>query len=66
MGNQSLQSYYNLPKGQRIKNIDLLENISIAQPSNDQSVQNADLMRDFNNFYVDFSLNNDNDSISKI
>jgi hypothetical protein len=61
-----LQSYYNLPKGQRIKNIDLLENISIAQPSNDQSVQNADLMRDFNNFYVDFSLNNDNDSISKI
>ena len=66
MGNESEKSYYELPRGQRIKNIDLLQEISILQPSTDQTVQNADLIKDFNNFYVDHSLNNDNDSINKI
>ena len=66
MGNESEKSYYNLPRGQRIKNIDLLQNISISKPSIDQSVQNAALIRDFNNIYVDFSFNHDNDSINRI
>ena len=66
MGNKALQSYLELPRGQRIKNIDLLENLSITEPSNDQSIKNADLIRDFNNFYVDFSFNYDNDSINTI
>lgn len=66
MGNESEQSYYNLPSGQRIKNIDLLQNISITKPSNDQTIKNAELIRDFNNIYVDFSFNHDNDSINKI
>jgi len=66
MGNESEKSYYNLPRGQRIKNIDLLQNISISKPSIDQSIQNAALIRDFNNIYVDFSFNHDNDSINRI
>ena len=66
LGNDSEDSYYDLPQGQRLKNIDLLENISLAQPTTDQTVKNADLLSDFNNLFVDFSLNNDNDSIKKI
>ncbi|APU70930.1 glycerophosphoryl diester phosphodiesterase [Companilactobacillus crustorum] len=66
LGNESEQSYYNLPRGQRIKNIDLLQNLAIIKPSTDQTIKNADLIKDFNNFYVDFSLTNDNDSINKI
>jgi Glycerophosphoryl diester phosphodiesterase len=66
MGNESEKSYYELPKGQRIKNIDLLENISIMPVTTDQTLENADLIRDFNNIYVDFSFNHDNDSINKI
>jgi len=66
LGNESEKSYYNLPRGQRIKNIDLLQNISIERPSNDQTIENADLIRDFNNIYVDFSFNHDSDSINRI
>ena len=66
LGNDSEQSYYDLPQGQRLKNIDLLENISLAKPTTDQKVKNADLLSDFNNLFIDFSLNNDNDSIKKI
>lgn len=66
LGNESEKSYYNLPRGQRIKNIDLLQNISIEEPSSDQTIENADLIRDFNNIYVDFSFNHDSDSINRI
>ncbi|MDR4933432.1 glycerophosphodiester phosphodiesterase family protein [Companilactobacillus paralimentarius] len=66
LGNDSEQSYYDLPQGQRLKNIDLLENISLAKPTTDQKVKNADLLSDFNNLFINFSLNNDNDSIKKI
>lgn len=66
LGNNSEESYESLPKGQRLKNIDLLENISFAMPTNDQSVQNADLIRDFNNSFINFSENFDSDSINEI
>jgi len=66
LGNQSQQSYYDLPSGQRIKNIDLLENLSITKPSTDQTIKNADLIRDFNYVFLDFSLNHDTDSINRI
>lgn len=66
LGNDSEKSYYDLPQGERIKNIDLLENISLARPTKDQSLENTDLISQFNNLFIDFSLNNDNDSIKKI
>lgn len=66
LGNNSEESYYDLPKGQRIKNIDLLENISLTRPSDDQTLKSIDLIRDFNNIFVYYSFNNDNDSINKI
>jgi len=66
LGNKSEQSYYNLPRGQRIRNIDLLENVSLEKSSKDQTVENADLMRNFNNLFVDYSFHNESDSINKI
>ncbi|KRN96321.1 glycerophosphodiester phosphodiesterase [Companilactobacillus kimchiensis] len=66
LGNESEKSYYDLPQGQRIKNIDLLQNLSLTRPSTDQSLENTDLIKNFNNIYVDFSFNHDNDSINKI
>ncbi|MQS76529.1 glycerophosphodiester phosphodiesterase [Companilactobacillus halodurans] len=67
LGNNSKESYYNLPRGQRIKNIDLMEDIAIAQPDNNQqSLKNTDLIKNFNNIFVDYSFSNDNDSINHI
>ena len=66
LGNESLKSYYDLPKGQRLRNVDLLENISLAQPTTDQTLQDASLVSEFNNLFIDFSTNNDNDSIKTI
>jgi len=66
LGNDSMQSYYNLPRGQRIKNLDLLENVSLEKSTSDQTVKNADLIGIFNNLFVDYSFNNENDSINKI
>ena len=66
LGNESLKSYYDLPKGQRLRNVDLLENISFAQPTTNQTLQDASLISEFNNLFIDFSTNNDNDSIKTI
>ncbi|WP_334331598.1 glycerophosphodiester phosphodiesterase [Companilactobacillus sp. HBUAS59544] len=66
LGNESLKSYYNLPKGQRLHNVDLLEDISIAQPTGDQTLQDTSLINEFNNLFIDFSTNNDSDSIKTI
>jgi len=65
-GNKSLASYQSLPSGQRIKNIDLLQNLVISKPTNDQTLKNTDLIKEINNSYINFSVNNDNDSINKI
>jgi len=65
-GNNSLDSYQDLPRGQRIKNIDLLQDFANFKPTDDQSLKNASLIREINNFYINFSVNNDNDSINKI
>lgn len=66
LGNDSEESYYDLPVGQRFKNIDLLENNLYLKPSTDQDLKRANLIRDFNSLNLIFPIKNNNNSINQI
>lgn len=66
LGNNSLNSYYDLPAGQRFKNIDLLEDNLYLKPSTDQHLENTKLVNEYKDINTLFPQNIVNNSINKI